>query len=122
MGKPVRILLVEDSQRDEALLLLYLRTGGFDPTLRRVQTAITMKAQLESAEWDLVISDFNLPGFDAHAALKVLRDSGRQIPLIVVSSEISSAIREGLAAAGVADYVAKYEMKQIVPIIQRLIS
>ena len=48
MSKPLRVLLVEDSERDAALLLLYLRQGGYEPTIRRVQTAFTMKVQLDS--------------------------------------------------------------------------
>jgi phosphoserine phosphatase RsbU/P len=122
MSKPLRVLLVEDSERDAALLLLYLRQGGYEPTIRRVQTAFTMKVQLDSAEWDVVISDFNLPGFDAYAALKVLQESGRNLPFIVVSAEISSAIMEGLAKVGAEEYLCKFEMKKIVPAIERALQ
>ncbi len=119
MGKPLRILLVEDSERDAALLLLYLRRGGYEPILNRVQNPIMMKAQLDSGDWDVVISDFNLPGFNAYAALKVLRESGRRLPCIVLSSEISEAIIAGVTEAGAVAYVCKYEMRQIVPAIER---
>jgi len=122
MSKPLRVLLVEDSERDAALLLLYLRQGGYEPTLRRVQTAFTMKMQLDSAEWDVVISDFNLPGFDAFAALKVLQESGRKLPFIVVSAEISKAIIEGLAKVGATEYLGKFEMRKIVPAIERALK
>lgn len=118
MSRPLRVLLVEDSERDAALMLLYLRQGGYEPTIRRVQTAFTMKQQLQSAEWDVVISDFNLPGFDAYAALEVLRESGRALPFIVVSAEINPAIIEGLAKVGAAEYLGKFEMRKIVPAIE----
>jgi len=119
MSRPLRVLLVEDSERDAALLLLYLRQGGFEPTIRRVQTAFTMKQQLDSAEWDVVISDFNLPGFDAYAALKVLQESSRKLPFIVVSAEISKAIIEGLTAVGANEYLCKFEMRKLDPAIER---
>lgn len=122
MSKPLRVLLVEDSERDAALLLLYLRQGGYEPTLRRVQTAFTMKMQLDSAEWDVVISDFNLPGFDAYAALKVLQETGRKLPFIVVSAEISKAIIEGLAKVGATVYLGKFEMRKIVPAIEQALK
>jgi phosphoserine phosphatase RsbU/P len=122
MTKPLRVLLVEDSERDAALLLLYLRQGGYEPTIRRVQTAFTMKAQLDTAEWDVIISDVNLPGFDAYAALKVLQESGLKLPFIVVSAEISKAIMEGLAKVGAAEYLSKFEMRKIVPIIERAVQ
>src|SRR5688572_21196163 len=122
MSKPLKVLLVEDSERDAALLLLYLRRGGFEPTVRRVDTALSMKVQLDSGDWDIIISDFNLPGFDGYAVLKVVRESGRGLPVIVVSGEISQAIIDGVTKAGASAYLAKYEMGQIVPTIERVLS
>jgi sigma-B regulation protein RsbU (phosphoserine phosphatase) len=119
MAKPLRILLVEDSERDAALILLYLRRGGYEPTLQRVETRFEMKAKLDSADWDIIISDFNLPGFNAYASLKVLQESGRRIPFIVLSGEISQEIIDGVTKAGANEYLAKYEMRQIVPAIER---
>ena len=119
MGKPLRILLVEDSERDAALILLYLRRGGYEPTLQRVETRIDMKAKLESGQWDVVISDFNLPGFNAYASLKTLQESGRHIPFIVLSGEINQSIIDGMTQAGASEYLCKYEMAQIVPTIER---
>jgi len=120
--KPLRILLIEDSERDAALLTLYLRRGGYEPTMQRVENATAMKTQLDSAEWDVVISDFNLPSFNAYAALELLRQSGRRIPCLVVSGEMSEQIISGVTKAGATGYLAKYEMKNIVPAIERAIQ
>lgn len=122
MSRPLRVLLVEDSGRDEALLLMYLKRGGYEPTVRRVQTAINMKVQLDSAEWDVIVSDFNLPGFDGLAALKVAMETGREIPFIVVSAEMNPSVRDSLAAAGATEFLGKFEMRQIVPAIERALG
>jgi phosphoserine phosphatase RsbU/P len=122
MSKTVRILLVEDSERDAALMLLYLRRGGYEPTLKRVETSIDMKAELAASPWDVVISDFNLPGFNAYAALEVLRASGLPIPLIVVSGEINEEVINGVQKAGATQYLCKYEMRKIVPTIEKVIQ
>jgi phosphoserine phosphatase RsbU/P len=119
LGKPLKVLVVEDSERDAALLQLYLRRGGFDTTVKRVETALSMKVQLDSSDWDVIISDFNLPGFDGYAALKVLQDSGHRIPFIVLSGEISQSIIDGVTEAGATAYLAKYEMAKIVPTIEK---
>jgi DNA-binding NarL/FixJ family response regulator len=103
-------------------MLLYLRRGGYEPTVRRVESALTMKVALDSDDWDVIISDFNLPGFNAYAALKVLQDSGRRLPFIVLSGEISQAIIDGVTKAGATAYLAKYEMSQIVPAIERAMA
>ena len=122
MAKPLKILLVEDSERDAALMQLYLRRGGYEPTIRRVESRMEMKTRLQSEDWDVVISDFNLPGFDGYAALKVLQETGRRIPFIVVSGEINQKIIDGITQAGAAEYLCKYEMRQIVPAIERVLQ
>ena len=122
MAKPLRILLVEDSERDAALLLLYLRRGGYDPHVQRVDREADMKEQLAAGTWDVIISDFNLPGFNAFAALKTLGESGHKIPLIVLSGEINEAIISGVKEAGATDYLCKYEMRLIVPAIERAMA
>jgi DNA-binding NtrC family response regulator len=122
MGKPLRVLVVEDSERDTALMQLYLRRGGYDATLQRVESPISMKVQLESAEWDVVICDFNLAGFNGHAALKTLQESGRDYPFIVVSGEIAPSVIEGITSAGATAYLPKYEMSRIVETIERALS
>lgn len=122
MAKPLRVLLVEDSERDAALLNLYLRRGGYEPTVRRVQSQLDMKVQLDGADWDLVITDFNLPGFDAFTVLKTLQESGKQLPVIVLSGEIAQKIIDGVIQAGASTYLCKYEMGQIVPTIERTLQ
>jgi CheY-like chemotaxis protein len=122
MAKPLRILLVEDSERDAALLQLYLKRGGYDAQIVRVENSIGMRSQLASGKFDVVISDFNLPGFNAYAALNELQQSGKRIPLIVLSGEINQKIIDGVKQAGATEYLAKYEMRQIVPAIERALQ
>ena len=109
-------------ERDAMLLLLYLKRGGYEVTSERVDRETDMKKQLAIGRWDVIISDFNLPGFNAFAALKTLDESGRKIPVIVVSGEISEEVIAGVKKAGAAEYLAKYEMRQIVPAIERVLQ
>lgn len=122
MSKSVRILLVEDSPRDAALLQLFLRRGGYEPALTRVETAPEMKAQLESGDWDIIISDFNLPTFNAHAALGVLIESGKRLPFIVLSGGMADDVVAEVINAGASHFILKHQMAQIVPIIERAIG
>ena len=116
MAKPLRVLLVEDSDRDAALLRLSLRRGGYDADVHQVDTRAALAAQLQAGPWDVVVSDFNLPGFDAFAVRDAMQESGRDLPFIVLSGDFSPAMIEQLTAAGIR-YVGKYEIRNIVPII-----
>lgn len=117
MAKPLSVLLVEDSERDAALFKLYLRRGGYDADVHRVETRAELAAQLQGGPWDIVVSDFNLPGFDAFAARDVVLESGHhEVPFIVLSADFSPTMREQLAAAAIP-YVCKYEIRNVVALI-----
>lgn len=116
MAKPLRVLLVEDSERDAALLKLYLRRGGYDAHVQRVDTRPELHAQLQAGPWDIVVSDFNLPGFDAFAAVKAVKESGGDIPFVVLSGDYSLTAIEGITGAGIR-YAYKDDMPGILAII-----
>jgi phosphoserine phosphatase RsbU/P len=99
-GQPIRILLVEDSEDDGELLLLELRRGGYAPVARRVATADEMRTALDQECFDLVISDYVMPGFGGLEAMALFRERGLQVPFIIVSGHIGeemavAAMKEG---------------------------
>ena len=118
MRKQLRALIVEDSERDTELLVLELRRGGYEVSFARVQTAESMQASLQE-DWDVVLSDYTMPRFSALAALEVLRQTGRDIPFIIVSGTIGEeAAVEGLKA-GAHDFVAKDRLARLSHAIER---
>ena len=121
MTRPLRVLLIEDSERDAALLQLYLRRGGYEATLQRVENQEAMRTQLNASEWDVVISDCNLPSFNAHAALSLLKESGRKIPFLVLSGGIAPDAVDQILKAGATHFVLKNEMAKIASIIEKTV-
>jgi len=76
MGVPLRVLFIEDSEDDTALLVRELKRAGYETDYKRVDTPNSLKAVLAAGEWDLVISDFSMPLFSGTDALKLVRDDG----------------------------------------------
>ena len=68
--KPIRVLIIEDSEFDARILVNTLRQSGYDPTFRQVDTAAAMREALTTQTWDVILSDYNMPEFSAPAALK----------------------------------------------------
>ncbi|MBI4288588.1 MAG: response regulator [Chloroflexi bacterium] len=118
MGTPLRVLIVEDSEDDALLLLRELRRGGYAPLHERVCTAASMAAALER-DWDVVVSDFNMPDFDGPAALKVLQRKGLDVPFILVSGKIGEEVAVSAMKAGASDFVPKDNLRRLVPVIER---
>ena len=116
---PIRVLIVEDSADDTELLLHELRRGGYDLTYTRVDTAATMKSDLLAQQWDIVISDFSMPQFDAFAALELLHGTKQDIPFIIVSGTIGEDRAVSAMKLGAHDYILKNNLKRLVPVVKR---
>jgi PAS domain S-box-containing protein len=119
MGTPLRILIVEDSEEDTLLIVRELKRGGFDPIHERVETAKAMTAALEKHPWDIIISDYVMPNFSGLDALRVFKESGLDIPFIIVSGSIGEDTAVAAMKAGVHDYIMKGNLKRLVPAIAR---
>lgn len=119
MANPLRILIVEDSDDDLFLLLHELRKGGYEPEYAAVCTADAMRLALSERQWDVISSDYNMPGFSALAALKILQESGRDLPFIVVSGKIGEDQAVAAMKAGAHDYVMKQNLSRLTPAIER---
>ena len=117
--RPLRLLLVEDSERDAAHVTLSLRRGGWAPQIRRVETREEMTAALQEETWDAIVSDYNLPRFSAPDALETLRASGLDIPFIVVSGEVGEDTGVRLMKGGASDYLLKDRMTRLNAAIER---
>ncbi|MFV0662239.1 putative bifunctional diguanylate cyclase/phosphodiesterase [Denitromonas sp.] len=118
-NRPIRALVVDDVEDDAFLLQAELAQRGVSIDYRRVDTEIDMAAELANDDWDLVISDHNMPGFDALAALEVLKRSGRDIPFIIHSAHISHQLAVSAMYDGVHDFIPKGQYERMVPVIER---
>jgi len=122
MKTPLKILIVEDSKDDAELLLHALRHAGYDPAFALVRDAAGLRARLASGPWDLVISDYILPGFGGLAALEALRESGHDIPFIIVSGKIGEDVAIEALHAGANDYLLKDRLTRLGPAIGRALK
>ncbi len=119
MRRALRVLQIEDVEDDAALVQLELRRGGFEPICARVETADAMRAKLREQPWDLVISDFGLPHFNAPSALAVLQEHDLDVPFIIVSGSIAEEVAVLAMKAGAHDYVTKLNLGRLVPAVER---
>src|SRR6185369_5265159 len=92
MKTALRALIVEDSEFDAQMMVSMLRKGGYEVVNDRVETEAALRAALKDKSWDIVLADYNLPEFNALAALKVLQESGLDLPFIIVSGGIGEDI------------------------------
>ena len=115
----LRVLIVEDNASDAALVARELRRTGRAVESLCVEDATTMRAALAEAPWDLVISDWSMPTFSAMAALEVLKQTGRDLPFIIVSGTTGEERAVEAMRAGAHDFVLKEKLARLVPAVER---
>jgi C4-dicarboxylate-specific signal transduction histidine kinase len=115
----IRVLVVEDVEDHALLIVRELHKGGMVPVFRRVETREELQDALDSEQWDAVISDFRLPGFTGLEALRTIRESGLDVPFILVSGAIGEEQAVAAMKAGVHDYIIKGHYERLVPALER---
>jgi two-component system cell cycle sensor histidine kinase/response regulator CckA len=119
MKRTLRVLNVEDSERDVALLRLHLSRAGYELIFGQVETSSAMKVALETREWDVVLSDYSMPTFNALAALKLLKEMKVDLPFIIISGTIGEEVAVAAMRAGAHDYLMKDNLLRLAPTIER---
>ena len=121
-SRPLRLLHVEDSEPDHALAMAQLRRAGHHVDARRVQSETDYRAALSDGDWDAVLSDFSLPGFDGLQAQRILQDSGRDIPFILVSGAMGEDTAVAAMRQGASDYLLKNHLIRLVPAVEHAVA
>ena len=120
-----RVLHLEDSELDHELALAYLSRSGLRVQARRVESRAEFEAAL-AEPWDLILSDYNLPGFSGALALETVRAlcarTGRVLPFILVSGEIGEETAVAAMRSGASDYILKNNLARLAPAMERAIE
>lgn len=116
---PLRVLVVEDSAPDAFALVTLLRAGGWQVTHRRVANGPDLLAVLRAEPWDLILSDHTMPGFSAPEALRLVQQTGLDMPFIIISGGIEEGVAVETMTAGAHDFIMKGALGRLVPAVQR---
>ena len=117
-----RVLIVEDVDDDVTLLVRHFQKAGFEIDFERVDRASDFSNKLQETDWDVIISDYSLPGFTGLDALEILKSHGLDIPFIIISGTIGEETAVAAMKAGAADYLMKDNLTRLVPAVLREIA
>jgi two-component system cell cycle sensor histidine kinase/response regulator CckA len=119
MKKDIRLLLVEDNEDDAILIERVVRKSGYNPEISRVCTAQDLTQALKNEAWDAILCDYMMPQFTVSDAMQVIRNSGFDLPFIIVSGAISDETAVEMMKAGAHDYLTKNNLSRLVPALDR---
>jgi signal transduction histidine kinase len=122
---PFRLLHLEDCEPDHALALAHLRRAGLRVRALRIETRAEFLAAL-GEPWDLVLSDYHLPGFTGLEALQMLREhtapGAAHVPFILVSGLIGEDTAVEAMRNGASDYLLKSNLARLAPAVEHAVA
>ncbi len=116
---PLRLLQIEDTEGDAALVCHALTRAGYDVYARRVDTAVDLRRELVASEWDLVIADYTMPGVNGTKALGIVRERHADMPFIFVSGALGEDTAVAAMRTGAHDYIMKGNLARLAPAVER---
>ncbi|WP_374676040.1 response regulator [Ideonella sp.] len=114
-----RVLLLEDSRFDAELLIAHLARSHPDAVVRQVMQENDFVGALREGGWDIVLSDYQLPGFDGRDALEIARHEAPEVPFVFVSGVIGEENAVELMRLGATDYVSKGRLARLPLVVDR---
>lgn len=119
MNKNIKVIIIEDSKASLNYEVALLKKSGFNVTYRQVEDAGSLRDALNSDTWNIILSDHVMPNFSSIEALQVLKETGLDIPFIIVSGEIGEEVAVEAMRAGCRDYIMKDKLARLGPAVER---
>ena len=121
-GRRVRILILEDEAWDAALAQRLLVDAGLSLVAFVVETKESFIEQMAAFRPDIILSDYNLPGFTGQEALKIAQELHPDIPFIIWSGVLGDEAAVELIKQGATDYVLKDRPARLPTVILRALA
>lgn len=122
MKTSLRILHLEDDPRDAQFLKIQLNESGIVCSITRVENRDGFITALQNGDFNLVISDYLIPGFTGLDALRLVQASAPHLPFILVSGAIDDNLAIEILEQGATDYVLKDHLPKLIPVVHRIIK
>ncbi|MEI6558116.1 MAG: PAS domain S-box protein [Rhodospirillaceae bacterium] len=118
MNGSLKLLVIEDSAADFLLMARHLRQHGLGAACRRISSGAELEAALES-DWDVVLSDYTVPGMDFRATLLRVQQRRPDLPVILVSGSLGEQTAVDVLRLGIADFIFKDHLARLPAAIRR---
>ena len=118
MPIPLNLLLIEDDPLDAELNIVHLEKEGYACEWQRVQTREELVAALSQEKFDLLLVDYNLPGFNGLTALHIFAEFELDIPVIFVTANLQNEVAIDCLKAGATDFVHKDSLVRLGPTVR----
>ncbi len=112
-GLPVRVLFVEDDEKDMELCVRELEEAGFQVSARIATSARELTEAICTQAFDVILSDYGLPGWHGDEVIDVVKHRGLEIPVVMVTGSLGDEKAADMIKIGAADFVLKERLARL---------
>jgi len=120
--KKLDVLHLEDSPVDAEVIHAVLLHDEIECNMVVVDSADDFISALENNDFDLILADYTLPGFDGLTALQIARNMCPLTPFIIISGIIGEELAVEALKSGATDYVLKRNLSRLSPVVRRALT
>jgi two-component system cell cycle sensor histidine kinase/response regulator CckA len=120
--RPIRVLHLEDSLRDAELIRGKLDLAGVSCDVVLTNSRESFDAALRRQSFDLVLCDYNVPGYDGVSALTRVKEVQPEAPVIIISGTVGEEEAVKCLHAGATDYLLKQRLERLAAAVRRAIQ
>jgi len=119
MVNDIKVLIIEDSKASVYYEVAQLKISGFNVMYEQIENAEALREALSNSNWDIILSDHEMPNFSSIEALQILNETGLDIPFIIVSDGIEEDVVEEAMRDGCKNYIMKEKLLQLGSAVKR---
>lgn len=120
MNIPLKCLIVEDDSTMIYIIKIELSNYGFDATVTHVENADQMKTAMKEREFDIIISDHNMPSFSSLEALNIRNEISKKTPFLIYTNYVENGIRMAAIKNGCDEILNKEDVLLLPKLIEKL--
>src|SRR6266853_3349715 len=117
--KIIRILHLVDTLSDSELCRKELKNSQFEASVEVVRTAEQFSSHLSGKQYDVILADYQLQGWNGMHAFEIFRKSGCKAPFILVTGAIGEVKVAESMREGVSDFVFKHDLASLSTVVIR---
>ncbi|MFI5110346.1 MAG: response regulator [Terriglobales bacterium] len=107
------MLFVDDCDDDVRLSMRVLEKAGYEIHKHVVETPEQFARALRSGNYDLILCDYRLPGWNGGDVLAMVRDSGQELPVVLVTGTLGEETAVEMIKLGAVDFVLKHRLSRL---------
>jgi PAS domain S-box-containing protein len=120
--KSIHILHLDDSPRDAELVQRKLEKSGLPCEITHVDNRQSFEAALENGQFQVILCDYNLPGYDGITALKLVRKKHPLTPVMLISGSLNEEDAVKSLQHGATDYLLKERLDRLPAAVKRALA